>query len=166
MTGSRARSAGRVERVGAAITTLALALSGCGGRMPNDLGVVDGRLRGCPPSPNCVSSTATEAPHAIAPLAIEGDVGAAWAAARATVAASPRTEVVADEPAYLHAIETSALMRYRDDLELHLDPARRRIEVRSASRVGYGDMGVNRARVERLRAILADRGVVEGSATD
>ena len=114
----------------------------------------------CPSSPNCVWSgaDASDTQHAIAPLAFEGDPEAAWHAARAAVMDLPRTRVVVHEPGYLAAECRSALFRFVDDLELRLDPEKRQIEVRSASRTGYGDMGVNRRRVESLRASLAERG--------
>ena len=84
-----------------------------------------------------------------------------WAAALEAVDALPRTERLRTSSHYLHAISRTRLLRFTDDLELLLDEQRGQIDVRSASRVGYGDLGVNRRRVERLRAILIERGVVE-----
>lgn len=140
-------------------------LTACGGRMPDDLGPRGAGLAGCPDSPNCVSSAATEsdAQHAITAFAIRGDAREAWAALVESVEAMPRTEIVRNERGYLHAVQTSRLMRYRDDFEFLLDASAGRIRVRSASRVGYGDMGVNRERIERIRAALAEAGVVAGS---
>ncbi|MEM9174474.1 MAG: DUF1499 domain-containing protein [Myxococcota bacterium] len=139
-----------------------VALAGCGGRMPEDLGATDGVLGGCPDSPNCVSSAspASDEQHSIAPFRIAGAAPAAWAALVATVEALPRTEVVANESDYLQAVQTSALMRYNDDFEFLLDAGAGVIQVRSASRVGYGDMGVNRDRIEAVRAALVAKGVV------
>ena len=71
-----------------------------------------------------------------------------------------RTEVVRNEGGYLQAVQTSALMRYNDDFEFLLDAGAGVIQVRSASRVGYGDMGVNRDRIETVRAALVAQGVV------
>ena len=135
-------------------------LLACVGPRPDDLGVRSGRLAPCPPSPNCVSSDATDPTHAIAPLAPKGDPSTAWSAVRDAVAATKRTTIVSQQRGYLHAESTSALMRYVDDLELQLRAEEGVIAVRSASRVGYGDMGVNRARVESLRARLAASGGV------
>lgn len=142
-----------------------LAIAGCGGRMPEDLGVTGGMLGGCPESPNCVSSASptSDEQHSIAPLTIEGDGRAAWAALVDAVEALPRTEIVKNEGGYLQAVQTSALMRYNDDFEFLLDADAGVIHVRSASRVGYGDMGVNRDRIETVRAALAAKGVVSGS---
>ena len=148
---------------------LAGSVAGCGGRMPEDLGPRGSTLGLCPASPNCVSSSvdASDAEHAIAPLAVVGEVDRAWQAARAVVAETAGAAIETERDGYLHAVYTSRIMRYRDDLELSLDRGRGEIAVRSASRVGYGDMGVNRARVEALRAALAARGVVRiGSGAD
>lgn len=109
---------------------------------------------GCPSSPNCVSSVAAadDATHHIAPLSFSGSEEAARARARAIVEAMPRTAVLADQPGYLHATFTSKVWRFVDDVELWFDASTGVVHVRSASRVGHGDMGVNRERVEAIRA--------------
>ena len=61
---------------------------------------------------------------------------------------------------YIHAECTSAVFGFVDDLELHLRPQEKLIAVRSAARLGYSDLGVNRKRVESLRAALRERGVI------
>ena len=115
---------------------------------------VDGKLRGCPSSPNCVCSDSEGGSHFIEPLRFQGDAQAAWAAAQRAVLSMPRTRIVLSEPDYLHAESRSALLGFVDDLELRLDAAERLIAVRSASRLGWSDMGVNRRRVETLRTKL------------
>lgn len=130
----------------------AAALLACAGGTPAQLGVHGAELAPCPSSPNCVSSDAAAGPQHVEALRFAGDPDAAWRRARAAVESLPRTTVESDAEGRLHAVCTSALMRYRDDLELRLDAERLEIAVRSASRVGYGDMGVNRARVEAVRA--------------
>ena len=134
-----------------------MALFSCAGTRPTDIGITDGRLAPCPSSPNCVSSDADpgDTTHYVAPLAIRGDASDAWKAAGDAVAALPRTEIITQSDDYLYAECTSALMGFVDDLELHLRPTEGIIAVRSASRLGYGDMGVNRARIESLRTALS-----------
>jgi uncharacterized protein (DUF1499 family) len=119
-----------------------------------------GRLAPCPRSPNCVSSDAADAEHGIAPLALAAPPAEAWRAAREAVAALPRTRIVSEGGDSLHAECRSALFRFVDDLELQLRPAEGVIAVRSASRIGYSDLGVNRRRVEALRSALRARGAV------
>jgi uncharacterized protein (DUF1499 family) len=135
-------------------------LLSCAGTRPGNLGVADQRLAPCPSSPNCVSSDASDPTHAIPPLALEGPPEQAWQSARAAVAELPRTRIVTGTDDSLHAECRSALFGFVDDLELHLRPGEGIIAVRSASRLGYGDLGVNRRRVESLRGALVRRGVV------
>jgi uncharacterized protein (DUF1499 family) len=121
-------------------------------RRPDTLGVRAGRLAACPASPNCVCSLDTDGQHAIAPLTFTDTPEAAWERLRAALARQPRCRIVTDEGGYLHAEFTSLLFRFVDDAEFHLDAATKTIQLRSASRAGRGDLGVNRARVEAIRA--------------
>ena len=118
---------------------------------PPPIGLVEGNLRPCPSSPNCVSSQAKDTAHRVAPLAFSGDPAAAMARARAVIEGMPRTKVVLTSSTYLHAEMTTALFRFTDDVELLLDQAAHVIHIRSASRVGYSDLGKNRSRVEEIR---------------
>jgi uncharacterized protein (DUF1499 family) len=131
------------------------------GSRPGTLGVRDGRLLPCPTSPNCVSSNAPaeDAEHHVAPLpfppSAQGDPAAAWATLERAVRALERTTVITVQRGYLHAEASTALLGFVDDLECLLDAGARVIHVRSASRVGYSDLGANRKRVEALRVRLA-----------
>jgi len=129
---------------------VSLLSAACAGTAPR-LGVSDGRLAPCPSSPNCVSSRSADARHRVEPLSLAGNVDAGWLALKQQVAALPRTRIVEQSPLYVRAECRSALFGFVDDLELLLDRETARIQVRSASRTGYGDMGVNRRRIEELR---------------
>ncbi|HSD60534.1 MAG TPA: DUF1499 domain-containing protein [Burkholderiales bacterium] len=130
-----------------------------GGSRPANLGVRDGRLAPCPASPNCVSSDADD-DHAVEPLRLALPAEKSWRAIREAVAALPRTAFVTETDDYLHAECQSALLGFVDDLELHLRPTEGIVAVRSASRLGHSDLGVNRKRVEGLRATLRSRGIL------
>jgi uncharacterized protein (DUF1499 family) len=119
------------------------------------LGVRDGRLAPCPATPNCVSSQATDAEHAIAPLAYTGAPEAARERLKQVVAAMPRTRLVTERDGYLHYEFTSLIFRFVDDVEFWFDARAPVVQVRSASRVGRSDWGVNRRRVEQVRARFA-----------
>ena len=134
----------------------ALSLTACRSAPPTALGVHHGSLSPCPSSPNCVSSTAPDAAHRIAPIALSGDAPQAWNRLRERVAALPRTTIVANHDGYLHALCRSRVFGFIDDLELLLNRSAGVIEVRSAARLGYYDFGVNRARVATLRAAFRD----------
>ena len=131
------------------------------GTAPTDLGVRDGKLK--PPSmtENSVSSQAALYPDHpqrkyadIAPLPVKGEGPASIAQIKAIVEGTDGAKVVKSEPGYLYAQFTTKLMKYVDDVEFWFDPAANAIQVRSASRVGRGDMGVNRKRIEAVRAVL------------
>ena len=129
---------------------------------PGNLGVKDGRLQPPSPTPNSVTSQAAlwpghpqQAYATIAPLALRGDGAATLARIRNIVVGLPGTVVVKAEGAYLHVEFTTRVMKYTDDVEFWLDPAAGVVHVRSASRLGKGDLGANRARVEAIRAALA-----------
>jgi len=141
----------------AGVALLAAACAG-GGPLPREDGAA---LAPCPRSPNCVSSLASDDGHRVAPLALRAPADLAWAGVRRAVEALPRTRIVDERPGYLRAECTSRWLRFVDDLELALAPDGARIDVRSASRVGHSDLGVNRARVESLRASLRAAGVVD-----
>ncbi len=144
------------------IFAAALAILGLfSGSPPADLGIQDGRLRGCPKSPNCVSSEAPDDAHRVAAFRIRGEPGEAWGHFVDAVRALPRTEVVSEQAGYLHAESRSRLLGFVDDLELQLRAEEGVVAVRSASRLGYGDLGVNRRRVEALRRALRERGAIE-----
>ncbi|MBA1149098.1 DUF1499 domain-containing protein [Ectothiorhodospiraceae bacterium WFHF3C12] len=117
-------------------------------------------LAPCPDKPNCVCSDAQDRRHAIAPLVLRGDPAATWPAIGDIVAALPRTRIVSSDDDYLHAELRTPLLRFVDDLELLLDAQAGEVAVRSASRVGYSDFGVNRKRVEMLRRLLSERGLI------
>ncbi|MBL8958507.1 MAG: DUF1499 domain-containing protein [Gemmatimonadetes bacterium] len=139
-------------RLGWRLAVLAL-LAACHGK-PGVLAVPGGPLPPCPSSPNCVSTEATDEGHRMAAVSFTGDATAAQAAARAALLAEPRTRVVLEQPGYLRAEATSRLFRFVDDVEIVVDTANRVYRFRSASRLGKGDMGVNRARMTRIAARL------------
>ena len=104
-----------------------------------------------PTTPNCVLSTATDETHRIAPFPFTGTAADALARVKAAALSFPRTKVVEEAPGYVHITFTSAVFRFVDDVELEVDEAAKVVNVRSASRVGRSDFGVNRKRVEAIR---------------
>ncbi|HEX6318309.1 MAG TPA: DUF1499 domain-containing protein [Burkholderiales bacterium] len=120
-------------------------------RRPGNLGVRDGKLAPCKRSPNCVSSQAspTDAEHYIAPLHGTMD------AVRRAVGAFSGASIIEKSETYLYAEFRSKLLRYVDDVEFFFDGSV--IHVRSCSRLGRRDFGVNRRRVEALRRLIEAR---------
>lgn len=111
-------------------------------------------LRSCPDSPNCVASGAEDERRRIDPLTFAPPAAVAWQRLKEQVAKLPRATIVSETPGYLHVECRSKVFGFVDDLEFQLHAAQGLIAVRSASRTGYYDFGVNRQRVETLRAAL------------
>lgn len=119
-------------------------------REPGDLWATTRVFPGCPTRPSCVSSMATDAAHRVPPLAYRGDAAAARTELENVIRALPLTSIERATPDYLHVVFRTPTMRFRDDVELLIEPAGI-IHVRSISRFGYHDQGVNGERVELLR---------------
>lgn len=73
---------------------------------------------------------------------------------KAAIITLPRTALIEEEEAYLHYEFTSRLLRFVDDVEFVFDDESKTIHFRSASRIGYGDHGVNRDRMEQIRSLV------------
>ncbi len=140
---------------------LCMAILSCSGQRPDNLGVNDGRLTPCPASPNCVCSDHCDQQHHVQPFLLKQPAAQAWETVKQVVRQLPRTRIITQTDAYLHAECSSAVFGFVDDLELHLRPADNIIAVRSASRLGHSDFGVNRKRVETLRARLQQQNIID-----
>lgn len=132
------------------------------GQTPTDLGVHQGKLKGLSATDNSVSSQADLYPDhperkysRIAPLALRGDGPSTIAKLKGIVQGMDGAKLVSSTPDYVYAQYTTPLMKFVDDVEFWFDPSSNSIQVRSASRVGKGDMGANRKRIEAVRAALA-----------
>lgn len=139
------------------LALLALSLlspSACGNSKPPELGVRHGGLAPCPRSPNCVASQEMISDHAVSPIRFSGSPAEAMARLRDIIKSLPRARIIRKEPDYLRAEFSSRVFGFIDDLELWHDRKAGVIQVRSAARTGYWDLGVNRERVETLRALF------------
>ncbi|CDH43708.1 DUF1499 domain-containing protein [Candidatus Contendibacter odensensis] len=137
---------------GRLVIVAALALNGCsGGRPPLNLGVTEGRLAPCPDSPNCVSSQAADENQRIEALRYTGDTTQARNRLLAVLNRMERVHLRQADADYLHAEFSSAWFGFIDDVEFQFNPPGV-IQARSASRTGYYDFGVNRERVNAIRA--------------
>jgi uncharacterized protein (DUF1499 family) len=136
------------------IAVLALTAGCSSGRPPASLGVTAGRLAPCPGSPNCVSSGAAVAEQRVEPLRYDGDPARARARLLEVLNGMDRARIVRSADDYVHVEFRSAVFGFVDDVEFYFSPPGA-IQVRSASRTGYYDFGVNRERAETLRARFA-----------
>jgi uncharacterized protein (DUF1499 family) len=113
-------------------------------------GLVNGHLSPCPTTPNCVCSECKQEASFILPIDCEGDPDASWRDIQ-RVLREMGAEISEVKNGYLAATFETPLFRFVDDVELRLDRHMGVIDVRSASRVGKGDLGTNRKRVEEIR---------------
>ena len=126
-------------------------LFNCSGTRPANLGVKDNRLLQCPNYPNCVCSFDTDKQHGISPLTYQGSLEAAKAKLLQVINSMKRTAIIENKNDYIYAEFKSALWGFVDDVEFYFDDQHKVINVRSASRLGKGDLGVNRDRIETIR---------------
>ncbi len=161
-----------ILKTGAALPALALLAIFIGAQMglfsgtrPARLGVTDGKLAPVrTQNSNAVSSFATTEYHRIAPLAAGSDPAATFERLAQIVAGRPGARIITREPNYLYAEFATKWMKFVDDVEFLLDADGHVIHVRSASRLGRNDLGVNRARIEAIRQGLAEAAPASGQA--
>lgn len=116
----------------------------------------------CPASPNCVSTEAdaNDRQHYIKPFKTVDSHEETWVKVRQTVLSLPRTNIIKEGQYYLKAKVKTPLFRFVDDLDISFSPETKSLLVKSASNVGYSDLGVNRKRVEHLRALLTEQNIL------
>ncbi len=120
------------------------------GKRPDNLGVKDGKLAPCPGTPNCVNSQSDNPQSKIEPLP-----AVAIADLKKVIEGMEGAKIIEQTDNYLYAEFKTKLMGFVDDVEFYLDPNENVIHVRSASRLGKSDLGVNRKRIESIRAKLS-----------
>jgi len=117
-------------------------------------GLVESKLSKCPDTPNCLCSEyKADVDHYVEPLVISEQRGPEVLSRLKTVILGMGGSIRAEKADYLAATFTSSIFRFVDDLEVRVDADKNQVHLRSASRVGRGDGGVNRKRIERLKSI-------------
>lgn len=124
------------------------------GNRPTNLGIDQGQFAPCPTSPNCVSSQSLDAQHQIEPFTYQDSPEKSFEQLEKLLKNTENAKIITQEPNYIYAEFTSDLMGFVDDVEFYLDQQNSVIQVRSASRLGESDLGVNRKRIETIRAQL------------
>ena len=134
------------------IVVMMLFLSACAGTRPTDLGAGNGKFKDCPDSPNCVSTQTAKEGAVMQPIAYTGDWKTAKQKLISVIKEYPRTNIVTDNERYLHVEFTTKTMRFVDDVEFYFGDGA--LHFRSASRLGHSDLGVNRKRMEEVKALF------------
>lgn len=121
------------------------------------------RIEKCPDTPNCVSSRSADLSHYAPPFQLKVPSDRAWTALQGILATEERMRIVEEArgDGYVHAEAVSLIFRFVDDVEFQILPEDHLIHVRSASRVGHWDFGVNRRRAERIRGRLQAAGIIK-----
>jgi len=125
--------------------------SGCTGKPPETRGVDGGRLMACPDTPNCVSTAAGPAARYVSPFEYSGKREEAIATMVHILRGMKNTKIRDEEDGYLWLECSSKFLGFVDDLEIYFPAEKPVVYIRSASRLGYWDLGVNRKRVEKIR---------------
>jgi len=116
-------------------------------------GLVAGQLRLCPNTPNCVCSEDESSSAYIALLVFNDTAANAWLRARQALIASGG-RIQTQESQYISASFTTKWLGFVDDVELRMDADNHLIHIRSASRLGRSDFGMNKKHLERLRLLF------------
>ena len=124
---------------------------GCTGKRPKDLGLKDGLLTPCPDKPNCVISYKNDSDHYIEPLVYQSSKDKAFEKIKQILDSEKRVVLIEETEHYIRAEFTTAVFRFVDDVEFYF-PQEQLIHVRSASRLGTSDLGLNRKRIEIIRS--------------
>ena len=146
------------------VTSLVL-LAACSAERTEDFGLISNRLSPCPSSPNCVSTLGGDAAKSMTPLIFQISSWDVQKEIRKVIEALAGTRIVREEPGYIHVEFTSKVFRFVDDVEFAIDEGTKRIDFRSASRVGYYDFGANRKRMEGICRRLAESDGISRQAT-
>lgn len=143
----------RIEMLARRLATgVAVALlAGCSAGAANLRATNNGQLAPCDSGPHCVSSLSTDPDRHVDPLTYSGARAAAMQRLVTVVSGMDGAKIVEQTPGYLHATYTSDVFGFVDDVEFVLPADSDKIDVRSSSRIGYYDFGVNRGRVATIR---------------
>jgi len=140
---------------------ISMILWGCSGNQTERQYSESSGFLDCPDTPNCVSSLAKNPKYRVEPFKLKKDPKTSWDIVQKMVGSLSRTKIVSADNNNIHAECRSMIFRFVDDLTLNLTPSNGIIHIRSASRIGYSDLGVNRHRVESLRKKLQQNDMIE-----
>lgn len=124
-------------------------------------GIDNGFLSPCPSSPNCVCSDESSQDHKIEPYSLMESAETVWQSLLDILEAQKDMRIITSNDNYIHIEARSKIFRFVDDVEFHLRPESHEIAIRSASRTGYSDFSVNRKRLERIRGLLLEKGLLK-----
>lgn len=122
-------------------------------KLKKPIGIKDGKLQPCPKSPNCISTQSNSKRHKMEPLNYTGNIEEEKFKIKDIIKSFKRTKLITEEENYLHFEFRTATFKFVDDVEFYFDNSTKLIHFRSASRVGWSDLGVNRKRMGKIREL-------------
>lgn len=120
-------------------------------KKPKNVGITNGKFNPCPSSPNCVSTQSIDEKHKMDPIKFEDSLKEARSKIINIIKSLKRSKIIVETEKYLHIEFRTAVWRFVDDVEFYFDDIEKIIHFRSAARLGYSDMGVNRKRMENIK---------------
>lgn len=118
-------------------------------------------LKPCPDSPNCVCSMhSDDKKHFIEPILPKENISEVRLAIEKFLKSDGNISIAQSTQEYIHAAFKVPFTSFIDDVEFYFPSNENIVHVRSASRKGYSDLGVNKARVNRLKKFLKKEGVI------
>ncbi len=136
---------------------LSVFIIGCTGTRPTSIGIVNGGLTPCPAKPNCVSSQAKDKKHFSESFPYTTEKSVAFNCLKEIISGQKRTTIVFETDSYLHVEYKTACLGFVDDAEFYFPENESVVHFRSASRLGYSDLGVNKKRIEGLRTLFNEK---------
>ena len=124
-------------------------------RIPSDIGIENGKLAPMPKSPNAVSSQTDDVKKKVEPLVFKDSFEGTKKAVLSAFEKYGNIEIIENNKNYIHAVNKTGIMKYKDDIEIYLDVNERLVHYRSASRIGYSDMGLNRKRYNDIALLYS-----------
>jgi uncharacterized protein (DUF1499 family) len=118
------------------------------------IGITNGKFHPCPKSPNCVSTQSTDEKHKMSPLSYNTSLEEAKGKILNILNTLKRVKIITETNNYLHVEFRTLVFRFVDDVEFYFDDSEKIVHFRSAARLGYSDMGVNRKRMENITKLF------------
>lgn len=122
-------------------------------KLKKPIGIKEGKFQPCPKSPNCVSTQSTDEKHKMEPLSYNATIEEAKTKIKEIIGKFKRTKLITEEDKYLHFEFRTAIFKFVDDVEFYFDDSTNLIHFRSAARLGWSDLGVNKKRMKTVTEI-------------
>ena len=126
----------------------------CAGSVPDSIGIRNNKLAECPDSPNCVSSQSEKESHFMTSWKYKDSMDLVYNEMIEFFKKKNDVKIIETRKNYIWLTFTIPVMGFVDDVEFYFPENEKVIHFRSASRVGYSDLGVNKNRMNQLKKDL------------